>query len=332
MSGVRNVTITEKDSDMRLDRWFRTIAPEIRQGALQKLLRTGQIRVDGKRVKANHRLRTGETVRVPPLPDEDDGTKRQSGKDGGRRLSDADKELLPSLVIYRDEHVLVIAKPAGLAVQGGAGTKRHVDGLLDTLRFGHEERPRLVHRLDKDTSGLLALARDRKTARALTEAFRTRDVHKLYWAVTAATPRPPEGRIDGALYKTNTGKAGREKMVIDAARGDRAITDFRTIDSAGDRAAWVALQPQTGRTHQLRAHLAAIGAPILGDGKYGGQVAHPKIEGIQPLMHLHARRLVFRLAAGKQVDCVAPPPKHLLAAFKAFGLEDANKTADELMN
>ncbi|MEQ8664607.1 MAG: RluA family pseudouridine synthase [Rhodospirillales bacterium] len=310
---------------MRLDRWFRTMAPELTQGALQKLLRTGQVRVNGKRAKASHRLAEGEVVRVPPLP-----TPSSSGNATSRKphkIRDEDAHLLPSRVIHMDDHVIVIDKPAGLAVQGGAGTTRHVDGLLESLQFGLPERPRLVHRLDKDTSGLLVVARDRKTATALASAFRTRDVKKLYWAITAGVPERSEGRIDAALLKSAAGKGGHEKMVVDQDRGDRAITDFRVIDHAGQAAAWVALQPQTGRTHQLRAHLAAINTPILGDGKYGGTAAHPSISGIGKGMYLHAKRLLFRLPGGALIDTEAPVPGHLADALRILGLDDLNADA-----
>jgi len=316
MSGVQQITIEAKDGDMRLDRWLRTLAPGIGQGQLQKWLRTGQVRVDGKRAKANHRLVVGEVVRVPPLPD----IKSKPAPAGGG-MDDRDRDLLPSLIVYQDDDVIVIDKPAGLAVQGGAGTTRHVDGMLDTLRFGRDERPRLVHRLDKDTSGLLALARDRATARELTAAFKTRDTEKLYWAITVGVPEHLEGRIDAPLFKTKTG-GGQEKMVVDETRGDYAATDFRVIDRASDKVAWIALQPLTGRTHQLRAHLAAVGAPILGDGKYGGRDAHPDIDGVPSTMQLHARRLLIPRKGRKDIDCVSPAPKSFKSSLKAVGLTD----------
>lgn len=327
MSGVQQITIGESDAEMRLDRWLRTLAPGLGQGQLQKLLRTGQVRVDGKRAKANQRLEVGQVVRVPPLPDSP--TRSHSPKPV---LDDRDKDLLPSLIVYQDDHVIVINKPAGLAVQGGAGTTRHVDGMLDTLRFGRDERPRLVHRLDKDTSGLLALARDRATARDLTAAFKTRDTQKLYWAITVGVPERSEGRIDAPLFKSKTGSGGQEKMIIDEARGDHALTDFRIIDRASDKLAWIALQPLTGRTHQLRAHLAAVGAPILGDGKYGGREAHPDIAGVSSAMQLHAHRLLIPRQKGKTIDCMAPPPKAFQTALKALGLSDVDGEASMFLN
>lgn len=330
MAGVRNHSITAKDDGMRLDRWLRSLVPGLTQGVVQKLIRTGQVRVDGKRIKANHRLAEGEVIRVPPLPS---GT--AADKDANHRadlVRHEDADLLPSRIVHRDGHVIVIDKPAGLAVQGGAKTIRHVDGLLDTLRFDRDERPRLVHRLDKDTSGLLVVARDRETARTLTAAFRTREVKKLYWAVTAGTLPVPEGTIDAALIKSPSGKGSREKMVVNPERGDRAVTNFRVIDRAGDAAAWVALQPETGRTHQLRVHLAACDAPILGDGKYGGASAHPNIAGISKSMHLHARRLSFRLPGEGVVDCRAPAPSYLTDTLRILGLEDVDHDADMFLD
>lgn len=327
MSQVKTITVDARDDGMRLDRWLRTLAPGLGQGQLQKLLRTGQVRVDGKRAKANHRLEAGAVVRVPPLPEPNE---RPAPKKVS--IDPRDKDLLPSLVVYQDDWVIVIDKPAGLAVQGGAGTHRHVDGLLDTLQFDRDERPRLVHRIDKDTSGLLALARDRATARDLTASFKTRNTKKLYWALTVGVPDMLQGQIDAPLFKSRVGSGGQEKMVVDAQRGDHALTDFRVIDHASDKLAWIALQPLTGRTHQLRAHLQAVGAPILGDGKYGGREAHVDIDGVSGQMHLHAHRLLIPRKGRKDIDCRAPMPKMFKLAIRAVGLGDGDGLASDFLD
>jgi len=327
MTGVRSVTVSAADDGLRLDRWFREHEAALPFGQLQKLLRTGQIRLDGKRAKANTRIATGQVIRIPPYAT-DEG-KAAAGKPERRTVvQPGDETLLAERIVYMDNRLIVIDKPAGLAVQGGAGTHRHVDGLLDTLRFDHDERPRLVHRIDKDTSGLLALARDRKTAQELTRAFQTRQVRKLYWAITVGVPRQASGRIDAPLAKIRGG--GSEKMVVDEQRGDKAVTEYRVVAQASRSIAWLALEPLTGRTHQLRAHLAAIGTPILGDGKYGGAAAHPDIAGIRHRMQLHARALRIEFDGGRVISVEAPPPPHMAEIMRLFELEDSGGLANFL--
>jgi len=249
-------------------------------------------------------------VRVPPL-------RAAAPERLPPPVDQAEAEALRARVLYRDDEVLALDKPAGLAVQGGSGQTRHLDGLLDALRFDAAERPRLVHRLDQDTSGVLLLARGAAAARRLTEAFRRGEVAKLYWAIVAGVPQPPRGRIDAALVKR--GRPGGERVRVDDDEGRPAETDYATLDRAGRRAALLALQPLTGRTHQLRAHLAAIGTPILGDGKYGGQAAFLPGMTLVRRLHLHARRLLFRRANGRRVTVVAPPPPHLAETAAALG-------------
>jgi 23S rRNA pseudouridine955/2504/2580 synthase len=325
MSGVVNRKVAPGEGDQRLDRWFKKHYPDLSFGKLAKLLRTGQVRLDGHRVKPSTRVSEGQTVRVPPLGGVEEGEaapprrKPQGPAKAERRAA----ESLQKAVLYRDEWVIAIDKPAGLAVQGGSGLTRHIDELLDHLKFGASERPRLVHRLDKDTSGVLLLARTAEAARRLTAAFRGKDTEKTYWAVVVGCPRPLEGKIDAALAK-RPGRGG-EKVRLAGEEGQRAVTLFRTLDHAGRKAALLELQPLTGRTHQLRVHCAAIGTPILGDGKYGGPGAF--IEGLRlpKQMHLHARRirLPHPRADGSFLAVEAPLPPHMIESLKLLGLEGA---------
>ncbi|MDX1486108.1 MAG: RluA family pseudouridine synthase [Alphaproteobacteria bacterium] len=316
MAPLKTAVVAAEDAGLRLDRWFKTHYPGLGYGELQKLMRTGQIRVDGRRAKANLRLAAGMEVRVPPLA--------RSQAHAPPRAAPRPPDLAPEearalrrRVLYRDDDVIVIDKPAGLAVQGGTRVKRHLDGMLDALRFGARERPRLVHRLDKDTSGVLVLARNREAARWLTAAFRGRDARKLYLAVTAGQPKPRRGRISLALAKG--GGAGRERMETGGIDAQGAVTLYDTLDAAGDRAALVALMPLTGRTHQLRAHMAAIGTPILGDGKYGGKNAFLSGDGLEKRLHLHARAIEIAKPGGGTLRVEAPLPPHMETALAALG-------------
>ena len=314
---VQTRFVAADEGDTRLDRWFRRHFPALTQGALQKMLRTGQVRVDGKRVEANTRLAPGQEIRIPPLPDAPPPDRPRSALHVDAR----EQQALEAMVIHRDKDVLVLDKPHGLPVQGGPGIARHLDGMLDALRFDAAERPRLVHRLDKDTSGVLVLARSVAAASKLAAAFRGRDVEKTYWAVTIGQPMPPAGRIDLALVKQGGPRGERttaaEKGDRDAAR---AVTDFQTLDAARRRAAWLELKPITGRTHQLRVHCAeALGCPILGDGKYGGAAAH--MEGLPGQLHLHARALRLPHPSGGVLEVMAPLPPHMKETFAFFGFE-----------
>ncbi len=319
MSAVKTVVVSSEDAGQRLDRWFKKLFPGVSQGRLQKLLRTGQVRIDGKRAKAGLRLEAGQSVRVPPLGDRAQ-EKPPRAKKKAPDISEAEAEALRARVLYKDGQVMVIDKPAGLAVQGGTKTVMHLDAMLDVLRFDASERPRLVHRLDKDTSGVLVLARTAQSARNLTASFRENEIKKLYWAVVTGVPKPDEGRINAALSKL-PGRGG-ERMVIDAGGGKRAITDYRVVDKAGRSVAWVSLEPETGRTHQLRVHLALIGAPILGDGKYGAKEAFLSGEEISRKLHLHARSIRLPGPKGGTFDVSAPLPEHMRATFDFFGFEE----------
>ena len=318
---VQTRAVTDDEAELRLDRWFRRHFPAVTQGAIQKLCRTGQIRVDGKRAEAATRLEPGQAVRVPPLPDAPPPKPAQT-----HAFNPVIARELEDMVLHRDDHVLVLNKPHGLAVQGGPGITRHLDGLLDGLRMGSEHRPRLVHRLDRDTSGCLVLARTPGTAAKLAAAFRGRDVSKTYWAVVAGRPVPVEGRIDLPLLRY-TGPRGERS--IPAARDDkegaRAVTDFTTLDHAGQKLAWLELSPITGRTHQLRVHCVAIGAPIVGDQKYHEPDQNGSgsalIEGLSDKLHLHARALDIPHPAGGRLIVEAELPPHMRETFGTLGFQ-----------
>lgn len=317
---VQMRAVTRDEAGLRLDRWFQRHYPDLTHGALQKLLRTGQVRLDGKRAEGRDRVEPGQTIRLPPgVTGAVAPSPVAARKPAPPPVSDRDAAEIRALVIHRDDEVIALNKPPGLAVQGGTGTAKHVDGMLDALRFGYEERPRLVHRLDKDTSGLLLIARTGQAAKRLTEAFRDRETEKLYWAVVVGVPPRPQGTIDLPLAK-RPGARDRETMQVDHEAGLRAITDFRELDRAGKRAAFLALWPRTGRTHQLRVHCAAMGCPILGDRKYGGEEALLSAVADARRLHLHARRIAFPHPSGKgELTLEAEPPPHFRRTVEAFG-------------
>ncbi|GBQ10575.1 RluA family pseudouridine synthase [Swaminathania salitolerans] len=305
--------VSEDEADMRLDRWFRRHFPDLTQGALQKLCRTGQVRLDGGRVTGASRIAPGQTLRIPPLP--------AAQAQQPRRPDPLDPQLareIERMVVYRDAHVIVLDKPSGLPTQGGPGITKHVDMMLDGLRGEDDERPRLVHRIDRDTSGLLLLARTPGVAAKLAAAFRGRDVEKTYWAVVVGRPMPGSGVIDQPLAKLG---AGNGALMIAATRDDEdavvAKTDYEVVDAAGKKLSWLSLKPLTGRTHQLRVHCETLGTPILGDPKYGGKAAHP--EGFTDRLHLHARMLDFPHPAGGRLCVAAPLPPHMRATFRDLG-------------
>ena len=289
-------TVTEDEADNRLDRFLRRRFPALTQGVLQKLCRTGQIRVDGRRVEASVRLVPGQAVRVPPMP---------AGPEvHAPVVTAADVKEIERMVLYRDEQIIVLNKPSGLATQGGPGITRHLDGMLDALRLEGGHRPRLVHRLDRDTSGVIVLARSPGVAAKLAAAFRSRDVTKTYWAVVAGNPVPEEGQIDQPLKRV-TSAFGERTVATDRKDkdGQRAYTNYRQLDAAGRKLAWLELQPLTGRTHQLRVHCVSLGTPIVGDEKY----AEPRdngtggsfVEGLADRLHLHARALALPHPRGR---------------------------------
>ncbi|MDX1541522.1 MAG: RluA family pseudouridine synthase [Geminicoccaceae bacterium] len=309
MSGVEQRTVERDEDELRLDRWLARHFPGLPFGRLQKLLRTGQVRVDGRRARGDFRLAVGQTVRVPPLAPEQAAGRRPTS------VRPEDARWIRSLVLHEDDALIVIDKPAGLAVQGGSGTTRHLDGMLDHLAMS-DVRPRLVHRLDRETSGLLVLARSRAAAATLATSFRRRLVEKLYWAVVVGRPARPVGRIRDPLTKGAVGQAERVRPV---PGGREAETDYRTIQAAGRIAAWLGLRPATGRTHQLRAHCAGLGSPILGDGKYGGATSRPS--GAPPGLMLHAREIRLPHPDGHVLHLQAPPSPTLRAGLAWFGFE-----------
>lgn len=319
MSAVQSLTVSADEADLRLDRWFKRRFPALGHGRLEKLLRTGQVRVDGKRAKASLRLAAGQTVRVPPTATSPAPAGEPLDR-GPPPVSAADAAFVRALVIYRDADVIALNKPPGLAVQGGTGTHRHLDGMLDALRFEATERPRLVHRLDRDTSGVLLLARSARAAAKLAAAFRGKTARKLYWALVAGTPRPPQGKIDLPLAK-EAGPAG-ERMARDDEAGQRAITLYATVDAAADRAAWLVMWPLTGRTHQLRVHAAeGLGVPIVGDGKYGGPAAF-LTGSVSRKLHLHARSIALPHPSGEgELKVTAKLPPHMAETWALFGFE-----------
>jgi 23S rRNA pseudouridine955/2504/2580 synthase len=318
MGFVQTLEVQPNDIDMRLDRWFSRLYPHINQGQIQKLLRTGQIRVDGKRVEASTRLAPGQMVRIPPLPDA--GPKKEKPP-----ISEKDAEALRRMVLYKDDWVIAIDKPAGLAVQGGTGLDKHLDGMLDTLAVDGE-RPKLVHRLDRETSGVLLLARNRLAAQRMTKNFHDRRTRKYYWAVTIGVPVRHQGKIDAALAKKVAPGSSRrgERMQIDEDEGRSATTLYQVVDHAM-KAAWVALWPLTGRTHQLRAHMEAIGTPILGDYKYDTRESEISMAEQPQRLHLHARRIIMPHPSGRgTIDVTSPLPNDLKDTWKYFGFGNSD--------
>ena len=324
MSGVHQTIVGKDEAEQRLDRWFKRRYPTLTHGRLEKLLRTGQIRVDGARAKANTRLEVGQTIRIPPLGDA--AAKKKADAMGN--VSDKDAAMIRSLVIYKDSDMLAINKPAGLAVQGGTKTTRHVDGMLDALAFDAPERPRLVHRLDRDTSGVMLLARTVKAATRLGKAFQEGDMKKVYWALVHGRPHFPMGTIDAALAKG--GDVGFERMEWNDDDGQDAVTDYMTVTHAADKFTWLALMPRTGRTHQIRAHCAIMKTPIIGDIKYGAPKLYDEgeLKGLTQQLCLHARSLTVTLPNRKQAIITAPLPPHMAALFKALGFDE--REGDEM--
>ncbi|MGZ8401241.1 MAG: RluA family pseudouridine synthase [Methyloceanibacter sp.] len=319
MTQVETKKVDAGEDGMRLDRWFKTHYAGLPHSRLEKLLRTGQVRVDGGRAKASMRLAEGQTIRVPPLPDvaPPPGPKHA--------LSKADRDFLADITLYEDDDLLVLNKPSGIAVQGGTKTPHHIDRLLEGMGDGPETRPRLVHRLDRDTSGVLVVAKRRSVAAKLGKAFQTRSVRKIYWALVHGVPKPPQGKIEAALVKASgpDGDRVRKARPGEQDRAQSAVTHYAVVDRAGQAVSFVSLKPVTGRQHQLRAHMAILGNPIMGDEKYPSSAELP--QGVENRLHLHARRISFPHPSGEGVvDVTAPLPAHMRQSFALFGFDEGD--------
>ena len=332
---VRQFTVGEDDDGIRLDRWFKRNLPQVGFATVSRWARTGQIRVDGKRVKPEDRIEAGQVLRVPPGGEEQPSARKAAPR--ARPLSPEQIAEAHDMVIRETPSAIVLNKPPGLATQGGSKTTKHVDGLLDAFVTDERTpRPRLVHRLDKDTSGVLLIARTPGSAASFSKRFASRSARKVYWALVVGVPQLSEGVIDAPLAKQPG--TGGEKMHIDEENGAAAKTRYRVVDRAGQRAAWVELEPLTGRTHQLRVHMAAIGHPIVGDGKYGGPDAF-LTGAVSRKMHLHARRLIITEpkagakageGSGGKLDVTAELPPHFAMSMEVLGFDHGMSDASPL--
>lgn len=319
---VATIEVKGSEAGVRLDRWFRLHFPDVGYAYLRKLLRTGQVRVDSRRVAASERLEAGAQVRVPKIVQV---AKKKAAPSLAPPLglSKADRTRIEAMILYEDEHLLVLNKPFGLAVQGGTGTRRHIDGMLAGMadRFG--DRPRLVHRLDRDTTGVLLVAKHRDAAAKLGRIFATRAAAKTYWALVKGVPKPAQGKVEAPLVKAAGPDGDRVRKALPGEQEEamHATTHYSLIDRVASKAAWVSLKPVTGRQHQLRAHMALIGHPIVGDNKYGVDQNLPA-EEIEPKLHLHARRIVLpHPYTGGKIDVTAPLPEHMRRTWELLGLD-----------
>jgi len=309
------VIVPADDNNQRLDRWLKNNFPDLPFGQAQKLIRTGQIRINGGRVKPDSRLNTGDELRLPPSL-----SHAQSSSDHHKKFNQADRDFIRSITLYEDSDLIALNKPPGLAVQGGSKTKRHIDGMVGSIaRKG--VKPRLVHRLDKDTSGVLILAKSAEVARHITRAFQEHDIRKTYWALTCPAPRDSRGTINAPIGKAPVRRDGGEMMMFDPTHGKKAVTDFEILDSAARRCAFVAFYPKTGRTHQIRVHAAMIGAPLLGDQKYNPNPFPEEFTHIYKGLHLHARMIELKHpVTGRLLNIQAPLPDEFLKSWKYFSL------------
>lgn len=314
MSGVQQRQVNDDEDGMRLDRWFATHFPQLGFGRLQKLIRNGEVKVDKAKVTTSTRLVGGQTVRIPPI-DDPDVVKPV-------KLNEADAQFLRDLILYEDEDIYVFNKPHGLAVQGGSGTKRHLDGMLKSLPNKKGEAPRLVHRLDRDTSGCLVVAKTKQAASHFGNVFRSRSARKIYWAIVAGNPHPQQGEISCFLARQST-EDGEQMVVVKngTPSAQHSMSYYSTTDTASKRFAWVTLKPVTGRTHQLRVHMAQLGTPIIGDPRYFNIENWQGAPGLSEGLHLHARRIAIPLRNGKRLDISAPLPPHMRASFETLGFD-----------
>jgi 23S rRNA pseudouridine955/2504/2580 synthase len=314
---VQTVAVTADENNMRVDRFLEARFPGLSFSHIQRIVRKGELRVNGKRADSKDRLEEGQTVRIPPL-------KLDAPRIVGDLSEAATKTLgtLKDMILYEDADVMVLNKPAGLAVQGGSGTTRHVDQMLEVMRDAKGQKPRLVHRLDKETAGCLLIAKTRFAATALTGSFRERSARKIYWALVAGVPKPKQGRISTYLAKE---ESEDDTIMRVAAHGDEgashAVTYYAVVETSAQKLAWVSLKPVTGRTHQLRAHMAHIGHAIVGDPKYFNKENWQLPGGMQNRLHLLARRIVIPHPRGGTIDATAPLPPHMLQSWNLLGLE-----------
>jgi 23S rRNA pseudouridine955/2504/2580 synthase len=316
-TGVLSLTVTADEAGLRVDRFLEARFPGLSFSHIQRIIRKGELRVNGKRAQPKQRLESGQAVRVPPLRmDQDTRQPAASAAD------DKTRSFLKSITIHEDADVLVLNKPMGLAVQGGSGTTRHIDGMLDALRDREGQRPRLVHRLDKDTAGCLLVAKTRFAASALAKTFRSRAARKIYWALVAGVPKPRQGRISTFLAKEEREDDSIMRIARHGEAGaSHAVTYYAVVDTAARQLAWLSLKPVTGRTHQLRAHMAHIGHPIIGDPKYFTKENWELPGGMQNRLHLLARRLTVPHPRGGTIDVSAPLPPHMAQSWNLLGLD-----------
>jgi 23S rRNA pseudouridine955/2504/2580 synthase len=314
---VQTVAVTADEAGMRVDRFLEARFPGLSFSHIQRVIRKGEVRVDGKRTQPKNRLQAGQTIRIPPL--RLDAPKPQKR---GSEANEKTREFLKSITLYEDADVLVLNKPMGLAVQGGSGTTRHLDGMLDALRNAGGQRPRLVHRLDKDTAGCLLVAKTRFAAAALAKTFRTRAARKIYWALVAGVPKPRQGRISTFLAKEEREEESFMRIARHGEKGaSHAVTYYAVIETSGPALSWISLKPVTGRTHQLRAHTAHINHPIVGDPKYFSRENWELPGGMQNKLHLLARRIVVPHPRGGMIDVSAPLPPHMQQSWNLLGLD-----------
>ncbi|BAT61019.1 ribosomal large subunit pseudouridine synthase C [Variibacter gotjawalensis] len=316
-TAVQTVTVTGDENDMRVDRFLEARFPGLSFSHIQRVIRKGELRVNGRRADSKDRLKAGQAVRIPPLRVD---TPKAPGELTGKGADDL--AFLKSITLYEDDDVLVLNKPFGLAVQGGSGTTRHVDGMLEVMRDRHGQRPRLVHRIDKDTAGCLLVAKTRFAASTLAKSFRSRDARKVYWALVAGVPRPHQGRISTYLAKEEVERDSFMRVAKHGEEGaSHAITYYAVVETAAQKLAWISLKPVTGRTHQLRAHCAHIKHPIVGDPKYFSIENWQLPGGVQNRLHLLARRIALPHPRGGMIDVSAPLPPHMQQSWNLLGLD-----------
>lgn len=310
MSKVKFLNVKPDEDNQRLDRYLRKHIGKVPFSLIQKIIRTGQVRVDGKRGKTDTRLSEGQQIRIPPVEEKHGPTQFKPRK--------GDLEKLRAMIIYDDGDLLVLNKPYGVPTQGGSKINYHIDGLLKLMEDSKGVRPKLTHRLDRDTSGLLICARSAKTVRAMGQVFKSKNIRKYYWAVTIGVPEQYQGIIDAPLGKGEG--ALKDTMVIDTEGGKASRTEYSILDTAASTAALVAFWPRTGRTHQIRAHASTVlGTPILGDVKYGGMEETFEGLNLSERLHLHAFRIQCPHPNGKGIlDLSAPLPDDLKKSWKAF--------------